>query len=68
MSIFLELQKFALEEFLKDFWASLLGSKWAWSPERKLWKNVDFEDPYHENASFGPLKVSPDFGTLFDYA
>ena len=32
VSIFLELQKYAFEAFLKDFWAFLLGSKWAWSP------------------------------------
>ena len=37
-------------------------------PVEKNMENVDFEDPYYENASFGPLKVSPDFGTLFDYA
>ena len=34
----------------------------------ELYKNFDFEDLYHENASFGPLKINSDFGALFDYA
>ena len=68
MSIFLGLQEIALEEFLSDFWTFLLGSNRVSGSQGEIYKNVDFEDPYHENASFGCLEVDPDFSLIFDFA